>query len=494
MGITEEKAKGRFYTPEHIVRSILNLSGYRGPEILRKHVIDNSCGDGAFLKEIVKRYCSEAIGAGYTKSELASELGQYIHGIEIDEGEKNKAVEHIAEIARSFGADNVRWDVEQCDTLTETRFDGKMDFVLGNPPYVRVHHLADTYDTIKRFRFSQNGMTDIFIVFYEIGLNMLKAGGTLGYITPSSLFNSKAACELRRHFVNKNLIRAVVDLKHYQPFEATTYTTIMILEKDPDRQTAREQLIDYYEYDSLKQIESFVCGLTCDDFYIGGDFYFASKRKLAQLARILNCQKKYPGIDVKNGFATLLDSFFIGDWPFDEYVIPVVKGSTGKSTKCLFPYDRNGKLIPYNQLEKNKLISAHYHNYETKLRGRSLASGDEWYGFGRTQGILDVYKRKYSICPIIKTLKDLKITLCDKGTGVYGGLYILTDYDKQTVEEILLTEDFMEYISLLGKYKSGGYYTFSSKDLKRYICFKLSERRNFKDEQLRLFECSESFV
>ena len=494
MGITEEKAKGRFYTPEHIVRSILNLSGYRGTEILRKHVIDNSCGDGAFLKEIVKRYCSEAIKAGYTNADLISDLSQYIHGIEIDEGEKDKAVAHISDIASSFGADHVRWDVKQGDTLKETRFDGKMDFVLGNPPYVRVHNLADSYDTIKRFRFSQNGMTDIFIVFYEIGLNMLKAGGTLGYITPSSLFNSKAAHELRRHLVTKNLIRAVVDLKHYQPFEATTYTTIMILGNLPVRRTDSDSLVDYYEYDPLKPAETFICNLTCNDFYIGGNFYFASNEALKRLARILNCQTKCPGIDVKNGFATLLDSFFIGDWSFDEFVIPVVKASTGKSSKCLFPYDHSGKLLPYSLLEKNQLIAIHYHDHEVKLRSRSLASGDEWYGFGRTQGILDVYKNKYSICPIIKTPKDLKITLCGKGTGVYGGLYILTDYDKRTVENILLTEDFMEYISLLGKYKSGGYFTFSTKDLKRYIYYKLSERRKFKDEQLRFFECSESFV
>ncbi len=34
----------------------------------------------------------------------------------------------------------------------------------------------------------------------------------------------------------------------------------------------------------------------------------------------------------------------------------------------------------------------------------------------------------------------------------------------------------MEYVALLGKYKSGGYYTFSSKDLKRYLACRLAER------------------
>lgn len=478
MSISEEKAKGRIYTPEHVVRNILDLSGYVGTDILRKHVIDNSCGDGAFLEEIVRRYSVSAVNAGYDVRTLAEELGRYIHGIEIDGEERNKAVARVQAVAQSFGVDNVRWDILHGDALTERRFDGRIDFVLGNPPYVRVHNLADTYGTIKRFRFSQNGMTDLFIVFYEIGLNMLKAGGTLGYVTPSSLFNSKAAGELRRHLISGKLIASVVDLKHYQPFEATTYTTIMVLKKGGERTENHEDLVRYYEYDPERKQARLVSELTGDDFYINGDFYFGTKQTLTRMAKILTHDAKNPEIDVKNGFATLCDDFFIGDRTFNEFVIPVVKASTGKRSTCLFPYDRAGKLIPYSTLEKNRSVIDHYHKNETRLKERSLTDRNEWYGFGRTQGIQDVYKKKYSVCPIIKGLEDLKITLCDKGVGVYGGLYILTDIGEQAIKEVLLTDDFMEYVSLLGKYKSGGYYTFSSKDLKRYLCYRLSERND----------------
>ena len=53
------KNEGRVYTPKYIVSNILDLSGYTDENILKKHIIDNSCGDGAFLKEIVTRYCEE---------------------------------------------------------------------------------------------------------------------------------------------------------------------------------------------------------------------------------------------------------------------------------------------------------------------------------------------------------------------------------------------------------------------------------------------------
>ena len=40
--ITKEKENGRIYTPNNIVKQILDLSRYSGPFILKKHVIDNA--------------------------------------------------------------------------------------------------------------------------------------------------------------------------------------------------------------------------------------------------------------------------------------------------------------------------------------------------------------------------------------------------------------------------------------------------------------------
>ena len=47
-----KKSKGRVYTPDYIVNNILDMANYFGDNIFEKHVIDNSCGDGAFICEI----------------------------------------------------------------------------------------------------------------------------------------------------------------------------------------------------------------------------------------------------------------------------------------------------------------------------------------------------------------------------------------------------------------------------------------------------------
>lgn len=50
---TAVKQHGRVYTPDYLVKIILDFGKYNSVSILQKHVIDNSCGDGAFLSEIV---------------------------------------------------------------------------------------------------------------------------------------------------------------------------------------------------------------------------------------------------------------------------------------------------------------------------------------------------------------------------------------------------------------------------------------------------------
>lgn len=88
--ISGEKLSGRVYTPSYIVENILDLSDYYGEKILLKHVIDNSCGDGIFLCEIVSRYCLEALRLKMPVYEIAQQLSEFIHVIDMDKEECKK--------------------------------------------------------------------------------------------------------------------------------------------------------------------------------------------------------------------------------------------------------------------------------------------------------------------------------------------------------------------------------------------------------------------
>lgn len=478
--VKDVKERGKVYTPANIVNHILDLSNYKGSSILKKHVIDNSCGDGAFLTEVVKRYIQEAILNKYSLKEIKTDLEIYIHGIEVDLEEKDKCVKNISNLAKIYNLENIKWDILCGNSLVINKYNGKMDFVVGNPPYVRIHNLNNKTNVVKKFLFSQNGMTDLFIVFYEIGLKMLNETGVLGYITPSSLFNSLACRDMREYFIKNTLITKVVDFKHNQLFKATTYTAIIILSK-----INKQENIKYYEYNLTENLLELVDVLEYKYFYLNNNFYFANKNNLKYLDNIINNKNNKNFVEVKNGFATLNDKFFIGKFDFKKYIIPIIKASTGEKKQCLFPYE-NGVLISYKDLIKESKLKEYFEKNKANLKQRSIEKKSEWYAFGRSQGINDVYKFKYSINTIIKDINSIKLIPCPAGMGVYSGLYILTNLEKEKLRKIIINEKFINYIKMLGKYKSGGYYTFSSKDLKKYLEYEL--RNEGKDiEQLNFF-------
>lgn len=489
---SKAKKSGQVFTPKYIVDEMLDYVGYFDERILRKHIIDNSCGDGAFLKSIVKRYCEEAQKVGLPAALLKQELATFIHGIDIDKVALEQCLLNLNSVSSQYGIENVEWDLRNENTLTVDEFDGKMDFVVGNPPYVRVHNLDSSYNAVKKFRFASGGMTDLYLVFFELGFKMLSETGRLCYITPSSWLNSVAAKELRRFIIqNKNLV-SLTDLEHFQAFEnATTYTIISLFAKNN-----RNTFFDYYTFNRQTLKREFKANISIFDCNIDGHFYLSDKSGLELIKAIKN-GKSYKYVSVKNGFATLADSVFIGnDIPMSKITIKVLKASTGKWYQGLFPYDKKGKLLPTEIVFSEPQIASYFEAHKAEL----LKGKDDnpfYYGYGRTQALADVWKEKIAINTLLRTEKDLKIERVGTGQGLYSGLYIITNSNNVSfdyIKDILNRKEFTDYIKLLKKYKSGGYYTFNSKDIEQYINYHITlkakkdnvDKSNFFGQDIRV--------
>ena len=239
------KDKGQIFTPSYIVNHLLDLSGYKvGKKILRKHIIDNSCGNGAILSEVVDRYCQSYMFWNENVLNLKDELEQYIHGIDIDDNLVNDCISTLNNICSNYGVFDIQWDIKQGNALTETRFNKRMDFVIGNPPYVRTHNLNQSYDMVKNFMFTQDGASDLYLTFFELGINMLNKTGRLCYITPSSWTTSKTGKIMRTYFKNNKLIKRIVDMESHEIFDnVSVYTMITLLDKSHNDNT-----FSYYRY------------------------------------------------------------------------------------------------------------------------------------------------------------------------------------------------------------------------------------------------------
>ncbi len=115
------------------------------------------------------------------------------------------------------------------------------DVVLGNPPYVRQELFADQKPYLQaHYRVFHSGV-DLYAYFYELGLNLLKDGGRLGYVSSSSFFKTSSGEPLRRSLRQTCQIEVLVDFGDWQVFEGvTTYPAVLVAQKTrpDDRRSA----------------------------------------------------------------------------------------------------------------------------------------------------------------------------------------------------------------------------------------------------------------
>lgn len=451
------KKNGRIFTPEPVVKLLIDGCGY----VPGHNVIDNSCGNGAILKAIV-----EMIIESFHGDDIIWELENHVHGIEIDPATHAECIENLNAVLRKHGIDTeVNWDIHCGDALQNHTYDQNMNFVICNPPYIRTRDLDID---LNGYDFVSEGMKDLYLAFFELGFRQLWEWGRMVYITPSSWFTSAAAAHMRDYIINRGNLVEVYDFGHNQVFsDAQAYVAISIFYQRPKR----ESMISFNEAHSDGRAIKFGNSLWVpyEKMVIDGKFYFGADNDLNKLKDILNSEK-CTEIVAKNGYATLCDEAFIGDFN-GEHSIPVIKASTGNGRRCFYPYSENGKLL--NESDLNGADFEKINLKKDKLLKRS--TDEPWYAFGRTQAIGDTYRNKFTVKNIVKSGKDFGIVDAPSGTGVYGGIYVIADTPEHLeFAKSLFDEEFFDYVKMLRKYKSGGYYAFSTNDFNCYAAYKLN--------------------
>ena len=112
---------------------------------------------------------------------------------------------------------------------------GGFDVIVANPPYIRQEWLAP-YKSYWQGRFkSYAGTADIFTYFYELGVELLRDGGRLGFITSGSWVRGNFAAPLRKYLAGNAKIESMIDFGEFQPFEGAEMIrpTVSVFSKQP---------------------------------------------------------------------------------------------------------------------------------------------------------------------------------------------------------------------------------------------------------------------
>ena len=110
---------------------------------------------------------------------------------------------------------------------------GGFDVVIGNPPYIPTERITSADKSYYEEVFqSAYGRINVYPLFYERGLKLLKNNGLLGYITPYTLMKNQYYIEARRYILDNCTILCLADFSGFPVFEdATVDSIILILQK-----------------------------------------------------------------------------------------------------------------------------------------------------------------------------------------------------------------------------------------------------------------------
>lgn len=479
-----KKLMGQYMTPDGIVSLILNSIGFTNEHVLTRTIMEPSFGDGAFLINIVQRIIAEGTKAGKSKSEIRDVIQNNVWGIEKDEDLYNKAIYRLNNLLEVYDINSVNWQNNLfCEDtlLLYTKFCNRFDYVVGNPPYIRIHNIPDEYRTVvKNFKFV-DGMIDLYIVFYEIAIDMLNERGKLGFISPNSFMKNTSQKSFRNYLVDNKYLSAIYDFKTSKLFQnADTYTCICILNKNTKR---IDFSIDYKEYQMYDLVvenkftyDYFKYKLTDKAWNLSSedDIKFLEQNKALPI-KINNIAI------VQNGIATNKDAAYVIQVFTDKSLqIPYTGKHTDKkrtvyfkdklgllqeiestilhrcvkasryngeigNTYIIFPYEKSPhpKLFtkdntpiesgytPLSEIKFKKMFPKAYKyliSLWDELITRDMDKNVAWFLFGRSQGLQNCCFKKIVFKHIIEKDKPKIIPyILDEDVVVYSGMYTTID-------------------------------------------------------------------
>jgi len=110
------------------------------------------------------------------------------------------------------------------------------DIVIGNPPYLGGREWKEingnAYDYfIGKYKVAEYQF-DMYALFWEMGLNLLKLDGLIGFITPNTWLNNQSNKKLRTFILENTFIEQIVDYSKITVFDqATVLPVVSILQK-----------------------------------------------------------------------------------------------------------------------------------------------------------------------------------------------------------------------------------------------------------------------
>ena len=479
----QKKLLGQIYTPRHIVTKILHDTGFYEADLTNKTVLDPACGDGRFLVPIAEHIIQNA------NPETVTAQLENIYGWDIDKNALAECRKNLDALIEPLGI-SVKWNLIHRNALAPLKRRKTFDFIIGNPPYIRIQHLEITQRNFiqKHYSFCKNGSTDAYIAFFQLASTLLNADGTCGFITPNGYLTSETGKPLRSYFKeNANLLR-VTNYGSVPVFGNTaTYSAITIFGKKRHNDFQFEQCTKitddmdsrHISFADLDDIRPWQLSVKLPEHIEGvrlGDLCRIS----VGVTTLADPLFLFTIVGEKNDLLLAKSKQGIEIYLEKEILKPIIKASKIKHSDepinehILFPYqkDESGKqrIIPENVMREQ---FPHTFSYLFKVkpaldrRDNGKVNAVAWYAFGRAQSLDTSFGEKIVFSPM--NLMPNFVYAQNPDTTVYSGYFIKYDGDYQALLRQLNSPRMAEFIAVAGRDFQGGYKGYNKKIVENFI-------------------------
>lgn len=469
----EVNKKCQVPTPHEIVVKMLDRVGY-SENLFGKRILENSCGAGGFLCEIVHRYIKDCLKHAYSKEQIAMGLQCDIHGFEKDRRLHKLCIHNLSQIAEEYGITGVHWNIKRKNALHAVK-NAKYQFVVGNPPYLAYPELDERTRDYLRLHFlsCKKGKPDYYFAFIECAINSLANDGKMIYLVPGNFMKNLYSNDLRMLLLPS--LQEIVDYSHHKLFEGVLTSSVIIY---CDYSTTAENNVVRYEdryYDraytaSKDQLKGkWVFGLIEQENKAKfSDFFHASAPVATQLneAFVIRSWTEFSSQFVE-----------VNNVPIEKALLRNAAGpkalQKGIHEKIIFPYtyDSHGNLVHYSEnLFQDKFPSGYNYllNFQNKLLDRRTDRQALWFEYGRSQFLSHLNQQKLLLSSFITGAP--RTYILEEETIPYAGICITAreGFTVNQAQKIINSQEFMNYVRMVGVCTNGTSYRISPTDINSF--------------------------
>ncbi|MFF3375503.1 Eco57I restriction-modification methylase domain-containing protein [Streptomyces sp. NPDC002680] len=410
--LQEAVEHGEVFTRAWVVELILDLLGYTDDkDLCDLRLVEPACGGGAFLAVVASRISASCRAHKRPILEAIDAVRAF------DLLNRNVEQSRSVVVARlrqdGWGPDDAEtvaaaW-VTQGDYLLQSDDEHRADYVVGNPPYIRLEDVPD--DRMAAYRSAcsaMGGRADIYIGFYEVALRSLNRGGRLGFICADRWMRNQYGRRLRQ-LVTKDFSMDLALVMHdVDAFEdqVSAYPAITVISNrdqgeavaaDTSRSFGAQQARDFaawYLADGPESITTtgFQAARMSHWFPDEDSWPAASPARLAMLEdlteRFRLLEDPRTGTRVGIGIATGADKVFLTkdeDLVEEDRLLPMamVRDTTDgtidwSGTWLVNPWTAGGELV---DLAAYPRLATYFEQHSEALRRRYVAvkQPERWY-------------------------------------------------------------------------------------------------------------------